>query len=1143
MPIFALKMRNFDYIRDLELDELYRFCSAAEENQVCNPDICAVNARRALEYIVRALYLMKNIDVPERTSLFELVDGEPFRDFISDERVMMAVHYVRKVGNSAAHTGNVSRKESFFCLLNIYNVVGAILLKLKVVEAVKPFDGSLVPNGIEKLIAAPTLVNINTTDTIITAADITSVTDRTPVPEIQSDISEAETRKMFIDLMLKEAGWEVLTANGAIQPLKACVEVELQGMPNAHNVGYADYVLFSGNGLPLAVIEAKRTSVSPIKGKHQAELYADCLEAQYGIRPVIYYTNGFETNIIDGLGYPPRRLYGFHSANDLELMIQKRGRGDITDFSVKDDITDRHYQKMAIKAVCEHYNSKHRKGLLVMATGTGKTRVSISLVDVLTRNGWVKNVLFLADRISLVNQAHKNFVKLLPSTTTCVLSDGNSDRDLNARIIFSTYQTMINYIDTEDKKFSVGRFDLIIIDEAHRSIFGKYGAIFNYFDSMLIGLTATPRDEVDKSTYDIFEMEQGEPNYAYELEDAVSDGYLVNYHGFKRGSLILKEGIKYSSLSDDEKRQMEAVWEYEQARKALDIQTRPGKVQYSLEHTGIHMAAQDDASRNYRDILSNEIFSYIFNEDTIDAVLQDLMENGLKVQSGERIGKTVIFAYNHRHAELIVKRFGILYPEYGAGFCALIDNYVTYSQDLIDKFELRDSEPQIAVSVDMLDTGIDVPDILNLVFFKVIKSRIKFLQMIGRGTRLSADIFGGGRDKECFYIFDWCRNFEYFEKNPNGRETASIQSLTERLFCLRVDIAFHLQHQKYQEDDYCRSLHDDIKQLLREQVAALSDNHISVRAKWESVSHFKQPDSWIYISDLDVLTLKNDISPLLAKNTLDESAKKFDVLALTIELSHLSEEVDASRCVQKVQLIADKLQEKATLPQIQVKMDTIKEVLSLVAWDNASLQWLEKVRTELRDLMKFLVGDKGKWFIVDIDDVISYDGESAGVMPRVSYKQRVIDYLKEHRDSPVLNRIHNLEQLSSADIKELERILWQELGTRQDYDKYTSGMACGNNVAALIRSLIGVDRKEAMRRFGDFISGSELNADQEDFLASIVSYVCENGDITKDIVVNEAPFDERLYVFTAFMQPLAKYIDSIHNVIMPSHNPDNRASA
>ena len=1109
-------MRNFDYIRDLGLNDLYRYSSAAEEYQVSNPDFSAINARKALEYITRALYFMKGIEVPERTSLFELVDGEPFREFIADDRVMMAVHYVRKVGNNAAHAGNVTKRESFFSLLNIYKVVGAVLLKLKVVDEVKPFDDTLIPRSVEVPVIVPPAVEVRPTDKIIVAADKEAVSNTQPVADVATDISEADTRKMFIDLMLKEAGWQVLDTEGAIQPLKACIEVELQGMPNAQGIGYADYVLFGGDGSPIAVVEAKKTSVSPIKGKHQAELYADCLQAKYGVRPVIYYTNGFETFIIDGLGYPPRRLYGFHSAKDLELIIQQRERQDISDFSVKDSITDRHYQKMAIKAVCEHYNAKHRKALLVMATGTGKTRVAISLVDVLMRNGWVKNALFLADRTSLVSQAHKNFVKLLPNTTTCVLSDGNSDKDTNARIIFSTYQTMINYIDTEDKPFSVGRFDLVIIDEAHRSIFGKYGAIFNYFDSLLLGLTATPRDEVDKSTYDIFEMEQGEPNYAYELEDAVADGYLVNYHGFKRGSLILKEGIKYNNLTEEEKKQMESVWEYERARKALDL--------YSDDY--------------HRDIANKEIFNYIFNEDTIDAVLQDLMENGLKVQSGERIGKSIIFAYNHRHAELIVKRFNVLYPEYGAGFCTLIDNYVTYAQDLIDKFEIRDGEPQIAVSVDMLDTGIDVPDVLNLVFFKVIKSRIKFLQMIGRGTRLSPDIFGGGKDKQCFYIFDWCRNFEYFEQNPNGQETASIQSLTERLFGLRADIAFHLQHQKWQEDDYAKGLHDDLKALLKGQVQALSDSHISVRSKWESVSHFKANDSWTYISDVDVFTLKNDIAPLLPKNTLDENCKKFDVLVLTIELSYIGEEVNAEKCIQRVQLIAEKLQEKATLPQVQAKMATIKEVLSPVAWENVSLQWLEKVRNDLRDLMKFIVGEKGKWFIVDIEDVITDNGESQGVPVRSTYRQRIIDFLAANRHLPVLDKIYHLEQLTVEDFKELERILWSELGSKDDYLNYTAGMPCGPNVAIFIRSLIGIDRKEAMLRFSDFISGAELNAEQEDFLESVVTYVCENGDITKEIVVNDAPFDERLVVFNAFMIPLSKYIDNLHGVIIPQgHNP------
>ena len=1124
-------MRNFDYLQDLGLTELHQFCSAAEELQVSNPDLSAISARKALEYVVRSLYLMKNIDVPERASLFELVDGEPFRSFIGDEQVMMAVHYVRKVGNNGAHGVKVTKREAFFCLLNIYNVVAAVLLKLTLIKEVKPFDKDLLPQIPQAPSLTPTTVTVTPQSTIVLSASKEAVEDKTPVAEMPTGISEAETRKLYIDLMLKEAGWDVLDTEGAIQPSKACIEVEVEGMPYgwskenqqgdaegrfaAEEVslpssgrGFCDYVLFGSNGLPLAVIEAKRTSKSPLVGKHQAELYADCLEKRYGTRPVIYYTNGFETNIIDGLGYPPRRLYAFHTESDLELLIQKRKRHDITDFSVKDSITDRHYQKMAIKSVCEHFNGKHRRGLLVMATGTGKTRVSISLVDVLTRNGWVKNVLFLADRIPLVGQAHKNFVKLLPHMTTSILSE-DKDPDTTARITFSTYQTMINYIDTDEKAFSVGRFDLIIIDEAHRSIFGKYSAIFNYFDSLLVGLTATPRDEVDRSTYETFQMEQGVPNYAYELEDAVADGYLVNYKGFKRGSLILKEGIKYDNLSKEEKEQLESVWEYEKARKAID---------------------DDDYHRN---IENNEIFKYIFNKDTIDHVLQDLMENGLAVQSGERIGKTIIFAFNHRHAEMIVERFNALYPEYGAEFCALIDNYVTYSKDLIDRFEIRDGNPQIAVSVDMLDTGIDVPDVLNLVFFKTVKSKIKFMQMIGRGTRLSEGIFGPGKDKEFFYIFDWCRNFEYFDKNPDGQKATVMPSLTEKLFALRARIAFHLQHQKYQEDKYAKGLHDEIKALLKEQVSALSDSHISVREKWEAVSHFKDKDAWVYLSEVDVNTLGTDIAPLLPKNTLDENAKKFDLLVLQIELSLLDGETNAKRPIQSVQTIAEKLQEKATLPQVQAKMGTIKEVLSEVAWQNVSLTWLEKVRNDLRDLLKFLMGQGDQSFTVDIADEISDEGMTEGITPRMSYKQSVLDFLSNNRNLPVLQKIYNMEQLTEKDIAELERILWKELGSKADYDRYTHGMTCGSNVAIFIRSMVGVDRRNAVRRFSEYISGNELNAEQEDFLLTIIAYVCENGDITKETVVNEPPFDERLAVFTPYMLPLAKYIDKIHSVITP----------
>ena len=1102
-------MRNFDYIKDLApLGNLYHFCHVAEVTQVSDPEQSAINSRRALEWTARAIYAVKGIEVGERMSLFEMVDSEPFKEFVGNDKLMMAVHYVRKVGNAAAHTGKVSKKESFFSLLNIYNFVGEVLVKLNVVDGFPPFNRDLIPQK-PPVYAVPAEDPVPSKDFVdgVDTSTISAEALHTP----HTDVSEAETRRLFIDLMLREAGWNVLSEEGKILPSTACVEVEVFGMPNEQGKGYADYVLFGRDGAPLAVIEAKRTGKSPVEGKHQAELYADCLEKQFKVRPVIYYTNGFETYLIDGLGYPSRRIYAFHTEKDLELIIGRRGRSKITDFKVKDKITDRDYQKTAIKAVCEHLNTMHRRALLVMATGTGKTRVAISLVDVLMRNEWVKNVLFLADRTSLVRQAHRNFVKLLPDTTTCVLSENtNTDKDFNARILFSTYQTMINYIDADTKEFSVGRFDLIVIDEAHRSVFGKFGAIFNYFDSLMLGLTATPREDVDKSTYELFGLEDGYPNYDYNLDDAVKDGYLVPYTAYKKGTMILKEGIKYDKLSKEEKEQLEKVWIFEQAENALMGDERKG-----------------------RDIESREIFTYIFNTDTIDKVLQDLMKNGLSVQGGERIGKTIIFAYNHQHAELIVQRFNLLFPEYGSDFCVLIDNYVNYAQDLIDKMENRDGNPQIAVSVDMLDTGIDIPDVLNLVFFKIVKSKIKFWQMIGRGTRLSENIFGTGKDKERFYIFDWCRNFEYFGKNPDGKDAKPTQSLTERLFCIRAELAFELQNQQHQAVSFDKQLQDDLKSLMLEQVQGLSDNHISVREHWGSVSRMRHSENWQYISLVDVEVLKQDISPLLAKNQTDESAKRFDLLVLTVELSQVSEAVRSTRSIQNIITIAQALSEKSVIPQIHAKMEIINMVLSEVFWENITLEGLERVRTELRDLMKFIFGEKRKSFEVDIEDTITEDGVAEEAATYTTYRQRVLEYLAANRNLPVLQKILNIVPLTVFDIKELERILWDELGTKDEYRHCTRNMICGDYVAAFIRSIIGIDRAVALRMFTQFISDNELNSQQEEYLKTIINYVCENGDIEVGTLINDSPFNDydAVEVWGQNLPSVGKYIERIHGAI------------
>lgn len=1110
-------MLNFDYFKQIplaELSPLHELCEKCETYSYFDPDISALNARKALEWLVKAIFKMKNVTPGERESLMDLTTSSTFTDFIADANLMRAVHWIRKVGNLAAHDGKVTRRDAFFSVLNLYNLVGAVLVKLRVLGLLAPFDKSLLPERPPRpriLIPAKPVDKSAEEFAETVGLEVVEAAPKIEPSVSWGDISEAETRRRFIDLMLREAGWEVLETEGDLAASKACVEVEVDGMPNNAGKGYIDYVLFGANGKPLAVVEAKRTSKDPVVGKHQAELYADCLECKYDVRPVIYYTNGFEIHVIDGLGYPPRQLYAFHTQKDLEIMMQRRAHsGEIADMAVKDEIAGRYYQKRAVKELCEWLNKKHRRGLLVMATGTGKTRTAIALVDVLQRNGRVENTLFLADRTSLVNQAAKNFSKLLPNTPITVLSDKTNQPDPNARIMFSTYQTMINYVNTDDKPYSVGRFDLIIIDEAHRSVFGKYGDIFRYFDSMLIGLTATPRDQVEKSTYDLLELEGGEPNYDYDYDTAVADGYLVDHQDFLRGSKVVNEGIKYDDLSEEEKKQLEAVWEYEQVNRDPDEELEP------------------------RDIKEREIYRYIYNTDTIDQMLQDLMANGLKVESGEKIGKTIIFAMNSKTAKLIVERFHMLYPEYGSNFCEQIDYSINYSLNLIDNFTLRDKMPQIAVSVDMLDTGIDVIDILNLVFFKRVRSRIKFLQMIGRGTRKSEDIFGAGQDKELFYIFDWGGNFKYFSTKPKEGKQIKSLSLTERLFNVRLDISNALQAQTYQEDKFAKRLHDELKSLLHKEVEKLSDNHISVRAHWPTVSKYKATDAWQYITEIDVLDLKNEISPLLPKSMENELVKKFDLLSLYVQLGMVDENFSSLPHEAHITRIADALRKRATIPDVKKKMPLLNEIMASAFWENKTLASIEFMRRELRDLMKYLEGSDGRTFTVDIKDTVTDEGSVGSIVTTMTYKQKLLDFLAQNRNHPVLQKIQNIEQLTGADIDQLEHILWQELGTKEDYERYLKREKLTEDisVAAFIRKVVGLDRQKAIELFKEFISANDLTSDQEEFINNILNYVAQNGDMQKaDLRDNRVFFESLVRLFPDKAPQVAGFISRLHDAI------------
>ena len=497
-------MSNFMFLKGFpEFAELTEYCEDAETFMLSKPILSAISARNALEFVIKYIYKAKAGYLPSHASLFELIDSYEISNFINDQVIKDSLHYIRILGNNAAHNNKIKSSEALLGLENLHFFVGEILILLGKITDYPTFDKNSIGRSTSEKPVEVKKVEVKGEAEKVFAEGIKK--DKTLSVERPAYMSEANTRKLLIDLYLKEAGWDVCEQEDVCVPGKAGIEIKVLGMPNETGEGFCDYVLYGRDGLPLAIVEAKKTSVSPEKGRHQVELYGKCMQAKYGYVPVLYYTNGYSIKIIDGI-YPDRELMAYHTLVELELLLQRRKRGKITDLRIRDEITNRPYQKMAITSICEHFNANNRRGLLVMATGTGKTRVAISLVDVLTRHNWIKNVLFLADRTSLVKQAKKNFVKLMPDMTVCELS-GSGEKDLNARLMFSTYQTMINCIDGDDKTFSTGRFDLIIIDEAHRSIFKKYSSIFAYYDSLLIGLTATPRDQVDANTYKIFGCE------------------------------------------------------------------------------------------------------------------------------------------------------------------------------------------------------------------------------------------------------------------------------------------------------------------------------------------------------------------------------------------------------------------------------------------------------------------------------------------------------------------------------------------------------------------------------------------------------------------------------------------------------------
>lgn len=1089
---------NFAYLLDKKgYSEFAQAAVEAEKALAISPASVAIHARKALELGVKFIYSVEpSLTIPYKDNLSALIHNYCFKDMIG-LNLFHLIKFIVRLGNVAVHSGSpVQAEDAILSLRNLHSFCDWIDYSYSEDYQQVEFDVNILPKPasesqnkqqLQKMADAldkksqslEELKKLNE-DLMNQLQELKQVNIQQRVFQVD-EISEAETRNRYIDLALMEAGWRIA---GAQVKLPNCyTEVPVAGMPNNSGNGYVDYVLYGQDQMPLAVVEAKKTSVDAMAGSYQAKLYADCLGKQYGRRPLIFTTNGFEIFYTNDFRQEARRqISGFLTQDELQLeMERRRTRKPLYHIEIDENITNRPYQKEAVITACEEIENYHRKLLIVQATGTGKTRVSISLVDVLLKHNYVKNILFLADRTALVRQAMRNYVDLLPNLTCCNLTENKEDPQ-QCRMIFSTYPTIMNAIDSNRLKdgrrlFTPGHFDLIILDEAHRSVYNKYQDIFQYFDGMLLGLTATPKSEIDKDTYGVFDLEKGNPTFAYELEQAVKEEYLVNYTTLEYKDAIMENGIHYDELSEEDKKRFEDTF------------------------------AEDPTISVTKKVPNTAVNKWLFNQDTIDNMLKELMEKRLKVSGGDVLGKTIIFARSSLHAKAIVERFNKLFPEYGGEFIKQIDYSIKYADVLLDDFGTRDKYPQIAVSVDMLDTGIDVPEILNLVFYKKVKSYAKFWQMIGRGTRLCKNLLGKGQDKEKFLILDFCGNFDYFRVNTNGQDNGKQVGLTERIFNTQVEICRCLQAGEYTQQKEYVDFRQNLVEKLCHEVICLNDDSFRVKLRRKYVDIYRQIENWQDLDTSKIADIKQNIAPIVPVADKDELARRFDYTMYSIILGTLNQ-TNINRFAVMVTTSCQKLAGKYTIPQVAAQRQLIDRIIQDGYWAEADIFAFDQAREALRELMQFLDSEIQSIYYTHFDDElvnISVGEPLGGGFGLKPYRERVKSYLHEHEDTLAVYKLRNNKQMTTTDLAVLEKILWQDLGSKEDYVK-TYGE---KPVGMLVRELLGMDQQAVNEAFSEFITDSSLNSRQIDFVKMIVSYIVKNGNIV-DVksTFSQQPFTE-----------------------------------
>ncbi len=1080
-------MTNFDYLKkEKQFDSFSEVAISSEKLLPIDREACVINCRRTMEFAVKWLYSVDaSLQKPYQDNLHSLMCAEEFR-LLVDKGLWRRMDLIRKMGNRAAHAGaKITFDEASLCLQNLFIFLDFVSCCYAKEYEEHQFDSSLLCRELPDLQAPHrTFADVDLQALIEENKALKEELTRrreskrpayVPKP---LDLSEYKTRKIYIDFMLRDAGW----AEGQ----NWLNEVKIEGMPNQSGKGYADYVLYDDAHKPLAVVEAKSTCEDVARGRQQAKLYADILEQKYQRRPVIFLTNGFDTRIIDGQ-YPERQVSGVYSKRDLEKWFNLRNeRTSLKNIVVDQKIAGRYYQEAAIRAVCDSFGEgNRRKALLVMATGAGKTRTVIALCKALMHAGWIRNVLFLADRNSLVTQAKRSFVNQFTEELS-VVNVVEEKNNYHARCVFSTYQTMIHLIDDavdqEGKIFSCGHFDLVICDEAHRSIYNKYKDIFTYFDALLVGLTATPKEDIDKNTYSIFDLEDGVPTYGYDLAQAVTDGFLVDYLSVESEVKFIEQGIAYDELSQEDREAYENTFKDENGNFPERIQ-------------------------------SSAINKWLFNEDTIKQVLRVVMNEGLKTDYGQKLGKTIIFAVNHNHAEKIFEIFNKEYPylsKNGQDYAKVIDNRTAYVQKAIDEFAEAGKLPQIAISVDMLDTGIDVPEVLNLVFFKKVLSRAKFWQMIGRGTRLCPGLLDG-EDKQKFYIFDFCGNFAFFRVNE-GKPTANQMALQSAIFNLEFQIAYKLQDASRQVNRLI-AYREKLVRTMSGKVQELNRESFAVRQHLKHVEMYSDANGYQSISYEDTQTVREELAPLILPDQDEAGAVRFDALMYGMELAYLSDKT-YTRAKGDLRKHVKAIAGVANIPEIQVKTDLIQKILQTGYVDDAGIDELEYIREELRGLMKYIPQKAAKYETNFADDILSTEWYEAELESSdlKNYKEKAEYYIRQNQNHIAIVKLRGNKPLSDFDVQSLEEILWGELGTREDYEREYGEKPLGE----FVREIVGLDMNAAKEAFAEYLNGSRMDSRQIYFVNQIVEYIVHNGLLKDFSVLQQSPFTDKGSVVEIF---------------------------